>query len=123
MRKWVFAVAVLVLTIYFGYGSLLYHLKSELYFYLNPDIDTVYAEGFSWRSLNEVKKGMSVDEVERLLGKPLDYVDLGGFGGECYEYSTDGKCGRWCDFAWISARVCFDEEMKVNGVYKNVFYD
>ena len=79
-----------------------------------PYIDTQLAPNFKIEDWGKVKVGMTVDEVQSAVGKPLSshsgrvtfYAPL----NSCFEihYSEDGKW-EWGDFAWRSFDVYFGE--------------
>ena len=97
-----------------------------------PWIDTVQAPGYSERSFQTIRVGMTRRQVDALMCKPLTTVTLspdgrsyvpvpGGAGLDVglvrYSYTSDGRC-RWGDFAWQGREVWFKD-----GVVTQVFSD
>lgn len=95
--------------------------RSERYFFLYPDIDTVYASGFSYAKFSKIQVGMSKEQVRQLLGSPFIPFSHDN-RTECWPYSQDGRLWPVGDFAWIFVRVCFEDGM-VAGTYRDVFGD
>ncbi len=46
------------------------------YIYIDIEMDTVYASGYSWRRFSRVKEGTSISEVVSLLGEPLKKYEI-----------------------------------------------
>lgn len=69
----------------------------------NPWIDTVCAPGFTEEKFQQIKIGMTIKEVEALLGPPLNVPD---WNTDFYHYTSDGKCWFW-DFAWNQRSIEF----------------
>ena len=92
---------------------------------IDPYIDTEFAPDYSPKKFNKIKIGMTVDEVESIIGKPFykhpDYCDTTNID---YVYTNDGKLwGKmkeekrryyeecfWIvtDFAWYRSYVIVD---------------
>lgn len=109
-------------------------LFAESYFTPDPYIDTITAKEFSWEQWENIKPGMTQQEVRMLLGQPIrqGHGGYGGFfgiksgqnftEGSCDEYSEDGAF-RWWDFAWISINVCYDDLGNVVGKNELIMYN
>lgn len=101
---------LLVTTIVILFAFFLYS-RSEQTFILNPYIDTVFAKDFTWEKFENVKTGMTKEEVINVIGQPLtkrvmDYPDP----NECWQYSSDSKLYPIADFSWFSVQVCYTNE-------------
>jgi outer membrane protein assembly factor BamE (lipoprotein component of BamABCDE complex) len=84
-------------------GWLYCHMETYCFFY--PSIDTTFADTFSEIAFCEIHPGMTKDDVQKLLGKPLSIVGNPD-GTETWWYSRDGRC--WFgDFAWLGRSVLF----------------
>ncbi|HYD35810.1 MAG TPA: hypothetical protein VD999_07130 [Vitreimonas sp.] len=94
-------------------------LFSEQHFYPYPEIDTIFAPGFTVTNFEKVEKNMTKGQVEDLLGKPL--ADGIGVGNDrnCWKYSADGKAGPHGDFSYYMYLVCFQGEI----VYTKVVHE
>lgn len=143
MKKYaLFGLAALIL--FMGYSI----TSTEGYFHPYPYIDTRLSKNFSWKNYEDINRGMTKNNVQSLLGDPLDsFSAIGGnFGikegeldpinnalsvagqsqslhSECWQYSTDGGTYAFWDFAWISVNVCFDEDGNVKNKNQTIFYD
>jgi outer membrane protein assembly factor BamE (lipoprotein component of BamABCDE complex) len=69
-----------------------------------PSIDTVYAESYSEEAFRNVRVGMTMTEVQALLGEPLRRYSSNGTTR--WIYTLDAKCP-WGDFAWMDRHVEF----------------
>ena len=95
---------------------------TESYFPLYPEIDTVLPPNFT-RNFHTITPGMSVDDVESLIGQPIHvyqqdvsvalredlkqvFQQSPGVVKSCWQYGSDGASPEW-DFAWLSYNVCF----------------
>jgi hypothetical protein len=79
----------------------------EQVFLFNPQIDTVYATGYTDARFLQVEPGMTRAAVTRLIGQPLDSSAAGSQADEeeyKLHYSRDGACS-WGDFAWKDASI------------------
>lgn len=96
--------------------------RSESYFPLNPTIDTQLAEGFSEELFQQVEPGMAKAEVAVMLpGSPEPESTL--WKETTWQYGNDGGCNGWCDLAWISFSVQFDQAGVVTKTSRQVFMD
>jgi len=101
--------------------------------YFDPYIDTQFAEDYSPDKFEEIKIGMSLEEVKKIIGKPL-------YNGEGYEdqnntnfyYTGDGKLlnntedswkNGYDDFAWYRSSIEVDNENIVISIDKGWSYD
>jgi len=105
----------------------------ETYFSPNPYIDTQFADDFSWEAWKKIESGMSKQQVRQLIGNPLTEYSgpYGGYfgiksGANCNSnsdgYSSDDAL-YWWDFAWIDARICYDDNDLVSGKAEIILYD
>lgn len=92
----------------------------EVYCTFWPSIDTKYSEGYSEVNFNKIEKGMTMEEVIKIMDKPLIAERRNKKKIE-YMYSSDGRCV-FGDFAWLNRSVAF-EENKVTEIYKSICYD
>ncbi|NJO76995.1 MAG: hypothetical protein HC833_26710 [Leptolyngbyaceae cyanobacterium RM1_406_9] len=96
--------------------------RSESYFPLNPTIDTQLAEGFSEELFRQVEPGMAKAEVAVMLsGSPEPESTF--WKETTWQYGSDGGCNGWCDLAWISFSVQFDQAGEVIKTSRQVFMD
>lgn len=82
-----------------------------------PYMNTVFSENFSWHNFSNLKIGMSKNEVNHLIGKPIDIFNLKGYGGsECWMYSHDGTILELiiADISWYRPQVCFKNSKVIN---------
>lgn len=87
-----------------------------------PEIDTLYTPNFSYEKFQEIKKGMTKEQVKQILGDPFSIVKP---GDERWGYSKNGKSGiaDLNDFiGWRSIDVFFDEDQKVSSKSDHIFY-
>lgn len=84
--------------------------QQETYCFFYPGIDTYYSSRFSEESFNNIKIGMSIKEVNDMLGEPLRSNTKKSSASEMiYNYYTsDGKCS-FGDFAWLWRQVNFKD--------------
>lgn len=89
---------------------------SGLHFSPYPFIDTVFASDFTWEKFDFVESGMTKKQIKGTLGEPLSKSEYGFLdpGGECWQYSDDGKLWPKADFSYYLVQVCFR-----NGVVEN----
>jgi hypothetical protein len=109
-----------------GFGA----AHAELYFPLDPAIDTVFAPGYTEEQFDVVTTGMTKAEVVRLVGQPLDtfrvtqawhpFLKVGAVEG--WAFSHDGAC-KWGDFAWLGRYVYFNDQGKVTETARVVHHD
>jgi hypothetical protein len=97
--------AVLLVTLVVMLVLLMGSLEQE--FLLDPWIDTRLAPGFSEDAFQQIELGMTGDEVQAILGEPLEIGYWGEGSIEEWYYTQDGACWFW-DFAWKcrSVKVC-----------------
>jgi hypothetical protein len=101
-----------------------------------PWIDTVRAPKYSEAAFKTIRVGMTRQQVDALMCKPLDvvtispdgrsYVDLPtgaslDTGAVRYSYTSDGRCP-WGDFAWAGREVWFKNGI-VTEVFSNWYHD
>jgi hypothetical protein len=103
----------------------------EQYYSPDPFCDTQMAKGYSPERFLRIKPGMTVQQVEQLVGKPL-FTDTSELPKSVitYRYTDDGKLlGQqvpWykCnDYAWYSSSVVFDTAMVVQRSSSGWIYD
>lgn len=84
-------------------------LPPESHFLLDPYIDTIFAENFTWEKYDEIRTGMRPEEVMSLVGEPLNKLGTGR-EIECWRYSRD-RIPSWFtwDFSWYRVAVCFKD--------------
>lgn len=100
-----------------------------------PWIDTVQASGYSEGAFKMIQVGMTRQQVDALMCKPL-YVATASSDGRAvdapfgakldvgwvrYSYTTDGRCP-WGDFAWFGRDVIFQDGV-VTMVHSRLWYD
>jgi len=95
----------------FVVGVFIYlYTQSELRFIFYPEIDTIFAPGFSQQKFSQIEAGMTKQEILDILGEPLNIM------GEhpalvCWQYSTDGKLWPYADFSYFLYQVCFQNNL------------
>lgn len=129
------------LIVWLGY----FYLKmayTEDYFSLYPGIDTIYPPKFSGHKLNQIYVGMPRKEVLELLGEhsykggnPSDTKeknygirpeDEENWADTNWGYGIDGGCRGWCDLAWVTYSIYFNNSSpnaKVKKINREVFLD
>jgi hypothetical protein len=108
-----FIACLLIWTIY-----LYTHMGAYCFF--RPDIDTIFACGYSDEKFDRLGEGASAAEVRRLLGEPLaESHDLDG--ATVWWYTAHGKC-TWGNFAWLGRAVRIRAGVVVDKI-KRVQYD
>jgi len=104
----------LILSVCWGYC----HLEAYCVFY--PSIDTVYADGYSEEDFSRIQVGMSMTEVEQIIGVPLSsWTNKQGI--TFLWYSQDGKC-KLGDFAYLG-RGLEVQDNAVSKITSQVMYD
>lgn len=93
---------------------------------LSPYIDTQFAPQYSPEKFELIKKGQTVEEVEKILGQPLHKnLDSTNHKTE-YWYTMDGKLSvnnKEGDFAWYVSIIYFDPKGRVADIIKEWAYD
>jgi hypothetical protein len=115
MKKVIILVIFLIIA-----AALRLYSTSEMHFPLNPYIDTIFTKDFTIEKFNTVNKGMSKEEVQKLLGEPL--YSNNSREMTCNFYSTDGKVEPFADFSFYSFVVCFKGD-KVDSKNVNEFFN
>lgn len=91
-----------------------------------PYSDTEFAPNYSPKKFDLIQKGQRIEEVEKILGKPLfKYRDSITNTTE-YLYTSDGKLRKTMkegDFAWYRSTLHFDSINKVSKIDKGWSYD
>jgi outer membrane protein assembly factor BamE (lipoprotein component of BamABCDE complex) len=91
----------------------------------SPYIDTQFAPQYSPEKFELIKIGQTIEEVEEILGQPLNkYRDSSNIAE--YWYTNDGKLyssKKSGDFAWYRSVIYFDNEGKVINIDKGWNYD
>ena len=93
---------------------------SEMYCPVYPGIDTYYASGFSEANFKRVSLGLTANEVEGLLGKPLSILRREN-GTEEWLFTADGKC-KWGDFAWLCRSLVISNGLVIS-MERSIHYD
>jgi outer membrane protein assembly factor BamE (lipoprotein component of BamABCDE complex) len=100
---------------------------SLVYTYSLPYVHTEYAMGFSYEKFRSIRKGMSKQQVLKILGEPLLFRN--SYYG-CFSYSRQTPPNRffppggsviWGSRKFISVEICFDKSGEVLNVAENVF--
>ena len=80
-------------------------------------LNTVYTQDFSYRRFQQIKPGMTKDQVRNLIGDPFQVT---GPHNLCFWYSREAK---WNlpPFIFTAVWVCFDPSQKVVGTYETAF--
>lgn len=93
---------------------------SESYFPIYPDIETEYADGFTYAEFQSLQAGMTKDAIRSKLGSPIKVKRITD-QYECWDYSRE-RGSEWFDLAWISVGVCFQDGLFVDK-YRTIFSD
>src|SRR6185295_17995773 len=96
-----FNVVLFVMIIFLGFG-LWWYSQGELYCFFYPSIETKYAPGFSEKRFHRISAGMTTNEVEVTLGKPIHILPLNGL--ELWEYTSERSLP-FVDFAWLRREI------------------
>ncbi len=99
---------------------------------IKPYIDTRFSENYSPEKFEEIETGMTKNQVEYLIGRPLRIGK--GYDDSLvtnYHYTGDGKLlnlrkpveQHYDDFAWYRSTVGFDTNNIVVFIYKGWSYD
>jgi hypothetical protein len=121
------AASPLILFVFFDVGCG-FEQRSILW----PWIDTVQAAGYSESTFQKITVGMTRQQVDALMCKPLVVVDGNCYmpvpsgvsldvGAVRYSYTGDGRCP-WGDFAWFGREVWFQDGV-VTEVFSEVYND
>ena len=86
-----------------------------------PEIDTVFADGFSKQKFNQVNVGEHESEALKILGSPL-WKESRGNGCVIWGYSRDGALGWWGDKAWFSYELSVSNHVVIVKEI-NTYYD
>ena len=86
--------------------------------WISFDIDTVYSKGFTAGRFRQIRVGMPAEEVESILGPPLDKVDR--WGGEIQNWRYTNQALPTSDY-W--RRWIFMKEGKVERVISDYWWD
>ena len=108
----IFIVAVLLLMI-----GLLAYVGPEGYFFPYPAIDTQFTAGYSEEGFQQIRPGMTKQEVLNLIGPPINSTTH-----PHWKYSDDNAFPFW-DFAWLVRGVTFDDDGNVTDVTQFVAHD
>lgn len=91
-----------------------------------PYIDTQFASQYSPEKFELIKIGQTLEEVEKIIGQPLQKNIDSKNGRAEYLYTNDGKLlviKKSGDFAWYRSIIYFDEQDKVINIDKGWSYD
>ena len=93
--------------------------QAEMYCFFYPSIETSYAPGFSEKKFRRISAGMTTNEVEMILGKPIYILPL----TECelWEYSCERSLP-FVDFAWLRREVTVSNGLVIS-VNSSVAHD
>lgn len=99
------------------------YLGAEQYFFVWPSIDTRYSKDYNEEKFNQITVGMSIDDVEELIGQPLRIYHHGWNNSNemTYSYSSDNRF-KFADFAWLGREIVFKDD-KVIEIRKEIYYD
>ena len=85
---------------------------------LSP-LSTTYSQEFSLEKFYKTQTGMLYKDVRKILGKPFIAADN---KMSCDSYSRPNS--QLSDFlGWVSVKVCYNNEGKVNSTSRNVFFN
>ena len=128
-----------VVILYLLYVTFIFGWLGERKHLIDPYIDTHFATDYSPEKFDKIKIGMTVDEVESLIGKPfytcippIFYHIADDSTKIEYNYTGDGKLlnkmreqGKryYYDCAWYRSLVIFDTNNIVVGINKGWSYD
>jgi hypothetical protein len=96
-----------------------------------PYLDTKFANDYTPKKFDEIKIGMSLEEVKEIIGEPL-YVGSGYKDSRNLNlhYTGDGKLlskskstNKYSDLAWYCSSLEINEEKKVVSIEKGWAYD
>lgn len=79
----------------------------ESYFTFFPLLDTTRSPEFTLEGFNQIRPGMTRDQVRALIGDPVE--NAGQYHRPCEGQTGDGAAPPLLDFAWLNASVCYDE--------------
>lgn len=121
-RQITFTILILVIT----FLILVYLFKFNFGLNSLEGANTQYALGFSYQKFSDILKGMSKDEVFKILGDPFHVTTYGTYVtdkyyNECFIYSREGLTP-YFPFGWTRVQVCFDKDGQVISKYQTVFY-
>lgn len=83
--------------------------RSEAKFIFYPEIDTIFASGYSKDKFDAVQVGTPQELVVQMLGEPFSK------NGSCWQYSKDGKLWPYADFSYFLYQICFTK----NGIVES----
>jgi hypothetical protein len=89
---------------------------SESVFVFDPFIDTRLPQGFSVEQFEQIKLGMTKQQVLRLVPEPPSIYQ------SVWHYGNDGAAP-FGDFAWFGFEVEFDQTDHVVRATRHTFYD
>jgi hypothetical protein len=75
----------------------------------DPLADTKYSDTFNIYNLDKVKEGMTIEQIDLLVGKPL-WVRINEEGIEELRYTGDGK-NKFRDYAWVYIQLDFKDNI------------
>jgi SmpA / OmlA family len=107
----VMAIAILGLSI-----ATYFYSFSESVFAPNPLIDTQLPKGFSVEQFEQIKPGMTRQQVRQLVPEP-PLADQ-----SVWQYGNDGAAP-FGDFAWFWFEIEFDQAGRVIKTSRRTFYD
>lgn len=112
---------LVIITSFIFVISLIYFVPSLIPFSdFIADYNTDYAKNFSKEKFNQVKQGMTKQEVKNILGEPLKDDGAFHYSKSRPQYKTIPPFA--ADIWWIDAIVTFDNE-KVMAVARNKFHN
>ncbi len=107
-RKWKLAILFTLLL------PIIAFFLIESYFAPFPLIDTFHSPEFTLEKFDQVKVGMSKNQVRALIGTPPSEIYIPEENPNNCENQTNDGASKYWDFAWYHAEVCFDEQNNVN---------
>lgn len=91
-----------------------------------PYSDTEFAPNYTLKKFDLIKKGQRIEEVEKILGKPLFEYKDSIINSIEYVYTSDGKLKKNNKdgyFAWYRSTIYFDSMNKVSKIDKGWSFD
>ncbi|MEG0915871.1 MAG: hypothetical protein RSF68_02535 [Myroides sp.] len=91
-----------------------------------PYSDTEFAPNYTPKKFDLIKKGQTIKEVEKILGKPLFEYKDSIINSIEYVYTSDGKLkknNKDGDFAWYRSTIYFDSVNEVSKIDKGWSFD
>ncbi|OBW41733.1 hypothetical protein AB670_01860 [Chryseobacterium sp. MOF25P] len=114
-------IPLIVINFFFGSANL---IEGKNFFF--PYADTEFSASYTPKKFDNIKNGQTIDEVDKILGKPL-YKNIDSLNNSIeYVYTNDGKLmknKREGDLAWYYSAIQFDNKKKVSKIEKHWVFD